>query len=128
MVIRIDESKSTGRRVGARRRAAGCYRIPVSECLRGSGAGDSPRPVNSVGLDWIGAAFDQPCSNHTLPRRLVDLDEHLAHVVIVASGLAEENCVGSFVDLRRIFALKLGSDQWRNVLGPSITKLIIVAL
>ena len=57
----------------------------------------------------------------------VDLHQHLADVVDVAAGLAEENRVRALVDLRWIFACKLGRYQRRNVLGPRVTELVAVA-
>ena len=70
-------------------------------------ATDCSGPVNAVGLDWIGAHFDQPRFDHHLLGRLVDLNQHLADVVDVAAGLPEENRISAFVDLRCIFARKL---------------------
>src|SRR5207302_9787451 len=90
------------------------------------GAAYCAGPVNTVCLHWVRAYFNQARFDHHLLGRLVDLDQHLADVVDVAPSLAEENRVGTFVDLRWIVARQLGSNQRRNFFRARITELIIV--
>src|SRR5207244_7132578 len=121
------EAKATGWRITTGDGTSRGYWIAISNCLRSRSTTDCACPVNSVGLHRIGAHFHQARFDHDLLGRLVDLHQHFPDVVDVAAGLAEENRVGAFVDLRRIFACKLGRNQRRNVLGPRVTELVAVA-
>ena len=128
VVVRIAKCKSTGWYIAARNWATGSYRIPVSDCLWSRGAAHHARPVNSVSLDWICRYFHQTRFDHHLLGWFVDLHQHFPDVVDVAAGLAEENRVRALVDLRWIFACKLGRNQRRNVIGPRVTELVAVAV
>src|ERR1700730_3963721 len=106
-VIRITKSKTTCRHVLTRLRTPSRNRISVGNSLRSTSAAYSTRPVDSVGLNRVGAHFHQARFNHDLLGRLIDRQQYLADVVDVAAGLTEEHRIGSLIDLRRTFAGEL---------------------
>ncbi len=76
----------------------------------------------------IGRHLHQTRLDHHLFGGLVDLDEKFADIVDVAASLTEENSVGAFVDLRRILARELRSNERGCIFRARVTELIAIAL
>ena len=95
--------------------------------LRIGRTAEDTAPVDAVGLLRVRGHFHEPRFDHHLLGRLVDLNQELFDPVDIRAGLAIENRIRPLIDLRRVLAGELPSDQRHGLLRARIAELVAVA-